>query len=170
MSNTFYCEKCDYSTKIKCNFQKHCASKRCRERGGKKISYRCDKCNYETDHKGKYEKHLSSMKCRSGLNRSQTAHIQKLNENCWDFRNQSLIGFRLNGDCRQFKAYRAQLATQLKDLKVKHWAYYDYFVKNVFCARKIRVSNIHNIIESWKTNLNENPFYVNEKKTFIKKH
>jgi hypothetical protein len=56
----YYCEKCDYITDRKSNYNKHMVSKK--HNDGKKNVYVCEKCNYISYRKNNYERHLISSK------------------------------------------------------------------------------------------------------------
>ena len=59
----FTCEKCDYNTKVKCNYEKHLLSQR--HLGTKKEKqerYICEKCQFNSPNMSNYKVHLQSPK------------------------------------------------------------------------------------------------------------
>jgi hypothetical protein len=66
VATIFYCEKCDYNTSKKSNFDKHCLTARHKEK--EKISQKvasffcCKNCDYYTSKKTDYIKHCSTAK------------------------------------------------------------------------------------------------------------
>ena len=59
-NKTYYCEKCDYTTDRKPNYNKHMVSKKHNDIN--KNVYVCKKCNYMSYRKNNYERHLISSK------------------------------------------------------------------------------------------------------------
>ena len=60
---SYCCEKCDYSTPIKCNYEKHLTTKR--HLGTRKIIpeyYECKNCDFKTNNSYNYNVHMKSNK------------------------------------------------------------------------------------------------------------
>jgi ribosomal protein L37AE/L43A len=79
LSNNYSCEKCNYTTVRKLNFDAHIlTAKHIRKHNGNhKISniYSCEKCNYNTVRKSNYDKHILSAKHISAGNQQKNKHI-----------------------------------------------------------------------------------------------
>lgn len=55
--SSFDCERCDYHTKVKANYERHLKSKK-HMRGGGKKEYSCGVCNdYKTTNRGNFYRH-----------------------------------------------------------------------------------------------------------------
>jgi hypothetical protein len=86
----FFCENCDYTTRRKCDYVKHMATRKhlenCLETNGDKkefcdlLLYECVKCNYTTNFKVNYERHLTTEKHKKNLcgKEKETNHICSL--------------------------------------------------------------------------------------------
>jgi hypothetical protein len=85
--SNFFCEKCHYTTRRKCDYVKHMATRKhlenCLETNGDKkefcdlLLYECVKCNYTTNFKVNYERHLTTEKHKKNLcgKEKETNHI-----------------------------------------------------------------------------------------------
>lgn len=62
MTNTFHCEKCNYSTDVKYNFDLHCTSKKHLGITNPIKEYFCKKCKYRTCNNSNFQKHLRTKK------------------------------------------------------------------------------------------------------------
>ena len=88
--SNFFCENCHYTTRRKCDYVKHMATRKhlenCLETNGDKkefcdlLLYECVKCNYTTNFKVNYERHLTTEKHKKNLcgKEKQTNHICSL--------------------------------------------------------------------------------------------
>jgi hypothetical protein len=88
--SNFFCENCDYTTRRKCDYVKHMATRKhlenCLETNGDKkefcdlLLYECVKCNYTTNFKVNYERHLTTEKHKKNLcgKEKETNHICSL--------------------------------------------------------------------------------------------
>jgi hypothetical protein len=83
-SYTYVCEKCDYITYRKCDFNKHLVTRKHYENtleidGNEKvfsdIFYKCSDCNYTTNIKVNYDKHLLTYKHKKILCGKEQQHI-----------------------------------------------------------------------------------------------
>jgi len=179
----YFCEKCNYYTNIKCNFDKHNKSKKhCKKNEEINDKYVCKYCNIKIKHQSNYSRH--TKKCKEKIEiEKDTIEIKKDIDNNEIEKKIELEKLKLELELKykleikdlQLKNKDLQLENkdiqhklEIKDLKIKHLK--DNKIKSINITNNIDNSNntINNI--SKLDNLNINYGSVIDIDTFIKNY
>ena len=74
----FKCDRCDYTTNVKFNFQTH-ALKHSKKNSKKKFS--CAECKFKTDYVSSYNNHLNCLKNKETAKKAQPPQKKKVKKN-----------------------------------------------------------------------------------------
>jgi hypothetical protein len=69
MEQEYHCEKCNYKTKVVCNWTRHCQSVRHIKKQAKITYHECKYCAFITPHVGYVEKHLKTLGHKKAVER-----------------------------------------------------------------------------------------------------
>jgi hypothetical protein len=177
----YFCEKCNYYTNIKCNFDKHNKSKKhCKKNEEINDKYVCKYCNTKIKHQSNYSRH--TKKCKEKIEiEKDTIEIEKDIDNNEIEKKLELEKLKHKLEIKDLQhklelelkdkselELKHKLEIEIKDLKIKHLK--DNKVKSINITNNIDNSNntINNI--SKLDNLNINYGSVIDIDTFIKNY